>query len=74
VSKGDDVITMRGVVLERLPSASFKVRLDNGHTIIAYTSGQIKQNRISIVIGDKVTVELSTYDLTKGRITLRHND
>jgi translation initiation factor IF-1 len=77
MAKQDDVILMRGVVLERLPNATFRVALDmegKEHIIIAHSSGKIKKNRINIVVGDKVTVELPIYDLTKGRITLRHND
>ncbi len=66
-----DVIEMEGTVLESLPSAMFKVELTNGHQILAHVSGKIRVNFIRILPGDRVTVELSPYDLTKGRITYR---
>ncbi len=66
-----DVIEMEGKVLESLPSAMFKVELTNGHQILAHVSGKIRVNFIRILPGDRVTVELSPYDLTKGRITYR---
>ena len=63
-----DVIEVEGVVLESLPNAMFKVELQNKHTILAHVSGKLRMNYIRIVPGDKVTVEMSPYDLTKGRI------
>lgn len=67
-----DVIVMKGTVTDALPNSIFKVTLDNGHQIIAHVSGKIRMNFIYILPGDKVTVELSPYDLTRGRITRRH--
>lgn len=67
-----EVIELRGVVTEALPNAIFKVKLDNGYQIIAHVSGKIRMHYITILPGDKVTVELSPYDLTRGRITYRH--
>lgn len=61
-----------GEVLEMLPNTTFKVRLDNGHEILAHLSGKMRLNRIRIVAGDKVTIEMTPYDLTKGRITYRN--
>ena len=66
-----DVIEVEGVVLESLPNAMFKVALHTKHTILAHVSGKLRMNYIRIVPGDKVTVEMSPYDLTKGRITWR---
>ncbi len=66
-----DVIEVEGVVKERLPNAIFIVTLDNGHDIMAHISGKLRMNYIRILEGDHVTVELSPYDLTKGRITWR---
>ena len=66
-----DVIEVEGVVLESLPNAMFEVELQNKHTILAHVSGKLRMNYIRIVPGDKVTVEMSPYDLTKGRITWR---
>ena len=66
-----DVIEIEGVVTDALPNATFKVELPNGHTIFAHISGQLRMNFIRILPGDKVTVEMSPYDLTKGRITWR---
>lgn len=67
----DDVITVIGKVEEVLPNAMFRVLLDNGILILAYVSGKIRQNRIQILLGDNVKVEMSAYDLTKGRIVYR---
>lgn len=64
-------IEMHGVVLNTLPNTMFQVQLENGHKIIAHISGKIRKNYIRILTGDKVTVELTPYDLTKGRITFR---
>ena len=65
------MIETEGTVIEKLPNATFQVQLSNGHTILAYISGKLRMNYIRILPGDKVTVELSPYDLTKGRITWR---
>ncbi|MTI71172.1 MAG: translation initiation factor IF-1 [Firmicutes bacterium] len=66
-----DVIEVEGTVLEALPNAMFKVELENGHEILAHISGKLRMNFIRILPGDKVTVELSPYDLSRGRITWR---
>ena len=66
-----DVIEIEGTVVDALPNAQFKVELPNGHTILAHISGKLRMNFIRILPGDKVTVEMSPYDLTKGRITWR---
>lgn len=68
----NDVIELRGTVTEAMPNAIFRVKLENGHQIIAHVSGKIRMNFITIFPGDRVTVELSPYDLTRGRITYRH--
>jgi len=65
-------IEFQGVVLELLPNAMFKVKLENDHEILAHSSGKMRKNRIRVLAGDKVTVEMTPYDLTKGRITFRH--
>ena len=67
----EDVLEYEGVVLEILPNAMFKVKLDNEHEILAHTAGRMRKHRIRILAGDKFTVEMSTYDLTKGRIIFR---
>ncbi|RKD22681.1 translation initiation factor IF-1 [Ammoniphilus oxalaticus] len=67
----EDVIEVEGTVVEPLPNAMFKVELENGHEILAHVSGKIRMHFIRILPGDKVTVELSPYDLTRGRITYR---
>jgi translation initiation factor IF-1 len=67
----DDVIELQGTVLEALPNAMFQVELENGHKLLAHISGKLRMNFIRILPGDKVTVELSPYDLTRGRITWR---
>lgn len=66
-----EVIEFEGVILESLPNAMFKVELENGHQVLAHISGKIRKNFIRILPGDKVKVELTPYDLTKGRITYR---
>ena len=66
-----DFIEMKGEVLELMPAASFKVQLENGHEILAHLSGKMRMHRIRLLPGDKVRVEMSPYDLTKGRITYR---
>ena len=65
----EDAIEFQGVVSELLPNAMFKVKLDNEHEVIAHTSGKMRKNRIRVLAGDRVTVEMTPYDLTKGRIT-----
>ena len=67
-----DVIEVEGTVVEPLPNAMFKVELENGHTVLAHVSGKIRMLFIRILPGDRVTVELSPYDLTRGRITYRY--
>lgn len=67
-----DVIELEGTVLDTLPNAMFKVELENGHEILAHVSGKIRMNYIRILLDDKVTVEMSPYDLTRGRITYRY--
>ena len=66
-----DVIEIEGTVLEKLPNAMFKVELENGHQVLAHISGKLRMNFIRIIPGDKVTIEMSPYDLTKGRIIWR---
>lgn len=68
----DDVIEVEGTINETLPNAMFKVELENGHIVLAHVSGKIRMHFIRILPGDKVTVELSPYDLTRGRITYRY--
>lgn len=68
----EDLIEMSGQVLEVLPDARYRVKLENGHELIAYTNGKMRKHHIRILAGDKVSLELSPYDLTKGRITFRH--
>lgn len=67
----EDVIQVSGKIIEALPNATFQVELENGHKILAHVSGKLRMNFIRILPGDKVTVEMSPYDLTKGRITWR---
>ena len=67
----EDVLEVEGTVLEALPNAMFKVELENGHQILAHISGKLRTHFIKILPGDKVTLEISPYDLTKGRITWR---
>ena len=66
-----DVIEVEGTILESLPNAMFQVKLENGHVILAHISGKIRMNFINILPGDRVTVELTPYDLSRGRITYR---
>ena len=67
-----DVIEFEGIVEDTLPHAQFKVKLPNGHEVLAHVSGKIRMNYIRILPGDRVTIEISPYDLTRGRITFRH--
>jgi translation initiation factor IF-1 len=71
LAKRDDAIEMEGTVLEALPNAMFRVELDNGHKMLAHISGKMRMHYIRILPGDKVVVELSPYDLSRGRITYR---
>ena len=68
----EGVIEFEGIVSELLPNAMFRVTLENDHQILAHTSGKMRKNRIRVLAGDKVNVEMTPYDLTKGRITFRH--
>ena len=70
----EDFIQMEGVVSDVLPDTRFRVGLENGHVLIAHLSGKMRKHRIRILAGDKVSLELTPYDLTKGRITFRHKD
>jgi translation initiation factor IF-1 len=67
----ENLIEFAGEVIEVLPNAMFRVKLENSHVILAHTSGRMKKNRIRVLVGDKVNVEMTTYDLTKGRIIFR---
>jgi translation initiation factor IF-1 len=70
----EDLIEFDGTVLELLPDARYRVRLENGHETLAYMSGKMKKHRIRVLVGDRVTVEMTPYDLTKARISFRHKD
>ena len=74
MSSSKEVIKMRGKVVEALPNTQFKIELENGLSIIAHISGKMRKNYIRLVPGDMVDVEMTPYDLTKGRITYRHKD
>lgn len=67
----EDLLEFTGEVIEVLPNATFRVKLENDHVILAHTSGKMKKNRIRVLIGDKVNVEMTPYDFTKGRVTFR---
>ncbi len=69
--KEENILTFSGVVTELLKNANFRVKLENGHEVIAHASGKLRKNRIRVLQGDKVTVDVSAYDLKKGRITFR---
>jgi len=73
VSK-ESLLEFEGLVTEILPDARYRVQLDNGHQLVAYTAGRMKKNRIKTLAGDRVTVEVSPYDLEKGRLIFRHKD
>ena len=66
-----DLLEFKGTVIDLLPNAMFRVKLENGHTVTAHTAGKLRKNRIRVLQGDNVTVEMTPYDLTKGRITFR---
>ena len=68
----EEVLEFPGTVTELLPSATFRVKLDNGHEIIAHAAGRVRKNRIRVLAGDKILAEMTPYDLTKGRITYRY--
>jgi len=68
----EELIEMQGAVTEILPDARYRVTLDNGHKLIAYTGGKMRKHKIRILAGDKITIEMSPYDMGKGRITFRH--
>jgi translation initiation factor IF-1 len=68
----EELIELMGVVIEEMPDTRFRVTLDNGHQLIAYSAGKMRKNHIRILAGDRVTLELSPYDLSKGRISFRH--
>jgi translation initiation factor IF-1 len=68
----EELLEMRGQVVELLPNAMFRVRLENDHEILGHTAGKMRKNRIRVLVGDEVLVELTPYDLTKGRITYRY--
>lgn len=70
----EEAIEMEGVVIESLPNTNFKVKLDNNHIVNAHISGKMRKNYIRILLGDRVTVQLTPYDLTKGRIIFRNKD
>lgn len=70
----EDLIEFDGIVLEALPDTQFRVQLENGHTVLAYSAGKMKKNRIRVLEGDRVRVEMTPYDLSKGRITFRYKD
>ena len=70
----EEVLEFPGVVTELLPNAMFRVKLENDHEIIAHTAGRMRKNRIRVLTGDKVTVEMTPYDLTRARINFRHKD
>lgn len=71
MAKVEDKIKVDGIVIEALPGTQFRVRLDNGHVVLAYLSGKMRKYYIRILLGDRVSVEMSPYDLTRGRITFR---
>ena len=68
----DELMEFTGTVKELLPNAMFRVKLDNDHEVLAHTSGKMRKNRIRVLLGDRVNVEMTPYDLTKGRITFRY--
>src|SRR5262252_2538879 len=70
----EELLEFEGLVTEILPDARYRVQLDSGHVIVAYTAGKMKKNRIKTLAGDRVTVEMSPYDLEKGRLIFRHKD
>jgi len=71
MAKNNDVLEMEGQIVDVLPGQSFKVELENGHIVVCYTSGRLRKNRIRLVLGDEVRIEMTPYDMTKGRISYR---
>ncbi len=74
MAKTEEKISVEGTVVEALPNATFRVELDNGHEVLAYLSGKMRRHYIRVLLGDRVRVELSPYDLTRGRITFRYRN
>ncbi len=74
MSETKEVIELTGTILETLPNAMFRVELENGHVILAHISGKMRMHYIKILPGDKVTIEMTPYDLTKGRVVYRHKE
>ena len=72
MTKKDDKVRMEGIIVKALPGTQFLVRLDNEHEILAYLAGKMRKYYIRVLLGDRVTIEMSTYDLTRGRIVYRH--
>jgi translation initiation factor IF-1 len=70
----EELLQFEGLVIEILPDARYRVQLDSGHSVVAYTAGKMKKNRIKTLAGDRVTIEMSPYDLEKGRLIFRHKD
>ena len=68
----EEILEFKGKVVEILPNAMFKVELENGHSVLAHTAGRMRKNRIRVLVGDEVLVQVTPYDLTKGRITFRY--
>lgn len=71
MAKSDDVLEFEGQIIDVLPGQSFKVELENRHVVVCYTSGRLRKNRIRLVLGDQVRIEMTPYDMTKGRVTYR---
>lgn len=72
MAKSEETIEVEGTVIEALPGTQFKVELDNGHEVLAYLAGKMRKYYIRVLLGDRVTIEMSPYDLSRGRITYRH--
>lgn len=70
----EEIIAFGGTVVEKLPNAMFRVKLENDHEILAHTAGKMRKHRIRVAVGDRVDIEMTPYDLTKGRITFRHKN
>lgn len=71
MAKNEGTLEMEGIITDVLPNQTFKVKLENDHTVVCYTSGRLRQNRIRLVLGDDVKIEMTPYDMTKGRIIYR---
>ena len=71
MAKSDDVLEFEGEIVDVLPGQTFKIELENGHIVVCYTSGRLRKNRIRLVLGDQVRIEMTPYDMTKGRVTYR---